>query len=56
MNKNKLKDLDGLIDRVKATYGSRLELLSLLGNPLCPYPIFQESTSDAKQRENKYST
>ena len=55
MNKNKLQDLDCLIDRLKATYGTRLEHLSLLGNPLCPYPIFQGSTSGAKQQDNRYS-
>ena len=46
LNKNQLKDLELLLDRLKPNQ-FMLEHLSLLSNPLCPHPISEPgSTSE----------
>ena len=54
MNKNKLHNISRLIERLKVTNGVHLHHLSLLGNPLCPYPIAYESTAGNKHQEGNY--
>ena len=55
LNKNKLKSLSRLIDRLRATYGVNLHHLSLLGNPLCPYPINSQAPFNDDLHDGNYS-
>merc|ERR1711916_354355 len=46
LNNNNLVDIENLLDQISEKYPS-LRFLSLLKNPACPHPIFNEAKTDS---------